>query len=155
MTENTNSGAQWYNYKGTFSLVLLALVDADYCFTVVDIGSYGRNSDGGIFANSALGQSLKEGTLNIPQDQVLPGSPPNNDPIPFVIVGDEAFPLKTYLMRPYPGRNLTDEKRIYNYRHSRARRLSENVFGILAARWRIFNRRIQLDPDRLINSPDA
>jgi hypothetical protein len=41
---------------------------------------------------------------------------PNNG----VIVGDNAFPLKTYLIKPYPGANLAYDKKIYNYRLSRA-----------------------------------
>ncbi|XP_039527525.1 uncharacterized protein LOC120479290 [Pimephales promelas] len=61
-----NSGSLYFNYKGTFSVVLLALVDADYRFLVVDVGSYGSNSDGGIFANSVLGKALTDGTLNVP-----------------------------------------------------------------------------------------
>jgi hypothetical protein len=45
--------------KKTFNIVLLALVDANYQFINVDVGAYGRNSDGGIFTNSNLGKVLK------------------------------------------------------------------------------------------------
>ena len=40
------SGSQFYN-KGTYSVVLLSVVDAIYCFRVVDVGAYGKGSDGG------------------------------------------------------------------------------------------------------------
>ena len=52
--------------------------------------------------------------------------------VPYIIVGDEAFPLKTYILKPpYPKSQLDVSKRIFNYRLSRAR---ENVFGISVAR---------------------
>ena len=81
-----------------FSVVLLALVDARYKFTVVCIRSYGRNSDGGIFPHSKLGKYL-ETHLGIPEDKQLPGT---SCLAPHVIVADEAFPLKTYLRETLP-----------------------------------------------------
>nr|CAI5834476.1 unnamed protein product [Callosobruchus analis] len=57
-------------------------------------------------------------------------------------IDDEAFPLTTFMMRPYPGKFLTQYKRIFNYRICRGRRLIENTFGILASRWRIFRKPI-------------
>ena len=64
----------FYNYKTTFSIILLALVDARYKFITVNVGSYGRNSDGGVFAKSSLGQRLENGTLNLPVARQLPNS---------------------------------------------------------------------------------
>ena len=52
------SGSLFFNYKKNFSIVLLALCDASYQFTVVDIGEAGKQSDGGVFANSNLGRSM-------------------------------------------------------------------------------------------------
>jgi hypothetical protein len=76
---------------------LLALVDANYRFIAIHVGTYGKNSDGGIFSNSNLGKSLKD-KLQIPPGKQLPGSEEN---LPYALIGDEAFPLSTYLMRPY------------------------------------------------------
>lgn len=141
-----NSGSLYFNYKKTFSIVLLALVDAHYNFIAVDVGAYGKNSDGGIFANSNLGRALQRDSLSIPGNAALPGT---HTLAPHVIIGDEAFPLKTYLMRPYPGQGLDVSKRIFNYRLSRARRIVENTFGILSQKFRIYNRRIQAKPENV------
>ncbi|XP_023727161.1 uncharacterized protein LOC111875283 [Cryptotermes secundus] len=140
-----NSGSLYFNYKKTFSIVLLALVDANYKFIAVDIGSYGRSSDGGIFSTSKLGRRLEMGTLDIPEDALLPGT---QQLAPYVIVGDPAFPLKKYLMRPFPGLQVENriERRIFNYRLSRTRRVVENAFGILTQKFRIYNRRLKLAP---------
>lgn len=147
ITAPFNSGSLYFNYKKTFSIVLLALVDANYRFIAVDIGSYGKNSDGGIFANSKLGKCLARDKLNVPGERKLP----NTDTVmPHVIVGDEAFPLKSYLLRPYPKTQIDDvKKQHYNYRLSRARRVSENGFGILSQKFRLYNRRIQLKPEHV------
>ena len=141
-----NSGSQFFNYKGTFFIVLLAVVDANYCFRVVDVGGYGRTSDGGILANSAFGQALRSGTLQLPADRLLPGAD-HRGPQPHVFVADEAFPLRRNLMRPFPGRTLARDRRLFNYRLSRARLVVECAFGILASQWRLYRRALEVQPD--------
>ena len=131
----------YHNYKGLLSIVLLAACDADYCFTLFDIGSYGSNNDSGVLATSLIGQLLENGNMKLPQPQSLPAC--SFEPLPYFLLGDDIFPLKTWLMRPYPGFNLSEEQRVYNYRHSRGRRVIENAFGILVARWRTFLTSIQ------------
>ena len=68
------------------------------------------------------------GKVNLPDAEAFP---PDGRPQPYMFVGDEAFPLRPYLMRPYPGRFLDSEKkRVFNYRLSRCRRVVENSFGM-------------------------
>jgi hypothetical protein len=140
-----DSGSLYFNYKQFNSIVLLALVDANYRFLYVDIGSYGRVSDGGVFNNSSLGQALKNNSLNIPP----PGSVTDTISLPFVVLADDAFALKPYMMKPYANRGLTREQRVFNYRLSRGRRVVENAFGILSQRFRVFSRAIPLKPEKV------
>ncbi|XP_018314018.1 uncharacterized protein, partial [Mycetomoellerius zeteki] len=84
--------------------------------------------------------------MNIPQPVAISGSPV----LPYCLVGDEAFPLKLYLLRPYPGRGLTPEKEVFNYRLSRVRRLIENTFGILVSQWRIYRKPIIANPETVV-----
>ena len=124
------------------------LLAAHYRFILVDVRDAGRHSDSGVLSNSSFGEALEANSLKIPNVRPLPGT--SHPSLPYVLVGDEAFPLKQYLMRPYPGRNLPEPQSIYNYRLSRARRIIENSFGILAARWRIFRRPIIADPKNVV-----
>ncbi len=149
-----DSGASFYNYKGFYSIVLMALVDFDYKFVFADVGCQGRISDGGVYRNSELSKLLSQGALNLPAPRSLPKSmDPAWEPftveesLPFVFVGDNAFPLTTHCLKPYPDRALTDRKRVFNYRLSRFRRVTENAFGILTSVFRIFSTKINLCPD--------
>jgi len=141
-----NSGSVFYNFKGSFSIVLLALADANMQFLYVDVGSFGRNSDGGILSHSTFGKALLSEKLGLPPARALPGAP-QLGAMPFVFLGDEAFPLQEHLLRPYPGKNCSVDQDAYNYRQSRARRIVESTFGVFASRWRIFYSRIGVAPE--------
>lgn len=141
-----NTGSDYFNYKGFFSIVLLAIVDADYCFTFVNVGCQGRLSDGGVYANTTFKQLLETSSLNLPPMKVLPG---RTSPSPFVFLGDEAFALQPHIMIPFPGiQQKGSQERIYNYRHARARRVVENSFGILSVVFRVLRKPMLLEPER-------
>ena len=85
---------------------------------MVDIGEARKESDGGIFSNSVFGQKVISESLPLPSPAILPDT--QNIITPYVFVGDEAFPLRTNLMRPFPGKELDERKAIFNYCLSRA-----------------------------------
>lgn len=141
-----HTGSDFYNYKDQFSIVLLALVDAKYLFRYVDIGCKGRISDGGVFKNTPLYANLQQGNLNLPNPHALPG---RNTAVQHVIVADAAFALDVNVLKPYPGQHDKGSKeRIFNYRVSRARRISENAFGTLSAVFRVLRKPILLPPEK-------
>ena len=135
-----NAGSGFFNYKKFHSIVLLAVCDARYCFTFVDIGAHGANNDAAVLAESEFGKIFSENpeTLQLPKPNLV-----GNATLPYVLVGDDIFPLKPWLMKPFPGNGLQEPQRIFNYRLSRARRTIENSFGILSAKWRILRRPIK------------
>ena len=140
------SGSKFYNYLGSFSINLMAIVDADYKFVMVDVGAYGSNNDGGIFISSNIGQQVIFNKDLFPPPQNLPGT---TTKINCSIIADAAFPLRNNIMKPFPSNdaaNLCDQEYVYNYRLCRARRVVENAFGILAACFRSFHRTIGLSP---------
>ena len=128
--------------------MLFALVDANYKFLYVDVGASGRAGDAGVFRDSSLKRALDTKTLQLPAPQNIEGI---TTKICYHIVGDDAFPLRKDIMKPYPHQNLDKPKRIFNYRLSRARRVVENAFGILANRFRVFLTTIKLDPDKVVH----
>ena len=115
------SGAKFNSYKGFLSLVLLTVCDAIYCFNLTDIAQYGGNNDSG---------------LDLRPPRTVNGCSFNL--LSYFWVGDQIFPLKTWMIKPYPG-NLSKQQCIDNLGQSRPRRVIENTLRILASRYRIFN----------------
>ncbi|XP_033763248.1 uncharacterized protein LOC117344565 [Pecten maximus] len=134
------SGSTYFNYKKFFSIVLLALVDADYKIIWADIGGRGAASDAQIWNDFDLKES---GEINHPPPDPLPNDTQSVD---WFYIGDDAFGLRNFMQKPFSQRSLTREERIFNYRLSRARRVSENAFGILANRFQVMLTTMQHDP---------
>lgn len=79
---------------------------------MIDVGSYGKYSDAGVFANSAIPTNIENGALLLPKAKHLPTS---QQKTPFVFIGDEAFPLRTYLMRSFPARRIQNDRATLYY----------------------------------------
>jgi hypothetical protein len=131
-----HSGSMVFNYKKTFSLVLMAICDSNYKFIYVDVGAHGSESDGGIWRRSGMGKRFYNGQLDIPPPQPLPGA---SEIAPFCFVGDEAFGAHQNLLTPYSGKNLTFKQSNFNHHQSATRNIIERSFGVLARRFRIYN----------------
>ena len=102
------SGSLYHNYKGHYSIILFALVDANYQFLYVDIGKPGSNNDAAVWQSSSLKKALTSGKLN------LPTSLGN---VCFHFLGDDIFPLTTNLMKPYTRKeDMGVAEKVYNYR---------------------------------------
>lgn len=123
----------------------MAVADSEYKFILYDVGCNGRVNDKGVFRESNIAgymgkTSSSLGTKNLPGSHVE---------LPYVFIGDDAFPLKPHLLKPYSSRDKTMECRIYNYRLSRARRIIENAFSILANRFQTLQTKINLNVEKV------
>ncbi|CAH1999221.1 unnamed protein product [Acanthoscelides obtectus] len=138
-----HTASEYFNYKGHFSIVLLALVDSDYCFIFADIGCPGRINDGGVYNQSVLKQKIDTNVINLPPPSPLPNS---NTNFPYVFLADAAFALSTHIMKPFPGHHAVGTpERLFNQKLSSSRVTIENTFGIMSSVFRIFKRPIPLN----------
>ena len=134
----------FFNYKKFHSIILMAVADANYKFLYVDVGAEGSAGDGGTWNKCSLREALETHRVGFPEDSPLPDG--DDTPVPFHLVGDDAFALSMYIMKPYSHRSQLHHEKVYSYRVSRARRVIENAFGLLATRMRVFGTTMQLQP---------
>ncbi|XP_053400597.1 putative nuclease HARBI1 [Mercenaria mercenaria] len=100
-------GSVFYNYKKFHSIVMMAFADADYKFLWVDVGEPGGTLDRLIWNACELKQYVEEGLMDIPH-----AAPQDDRPLPYWFIGDNAFGMKTWLLKPFAKRGLTGEERI-------------------------------------------
>ena len=125
-----NGGFFYYNYIHTAAIILMAIAGPEYECLYAGVGSNGRINDSGIWNKTSLLQGIQDGSVKLLNDEKLP----NGEITSYVFLGDDDFAVKRFMMKPFPQQDVTRERRIYNYRHSRVRGISEDMFGILAHR---------------------
>ena len=147
-----HSGSIYYNYKGFFSIVILVLCDANYKAIWAHVGSPGSQSDCGIYNESPMFQGIQDETIKLPPPEPMPN---DTEDTPFFFIGDDAFPLRQHILKPFSARYLETEQLVFNYRLSRARRVVENLFGILASRFRYLLHTLEVSPEKAVSITKA
>ncbi|XP_028417137.1 protein ANTAGONIST OF LIKE HETEROCHROMATIN PROTEIN 1-like [Dendronephthya gigantea] len=131
---------EYHNFKNFYSIVLMALVDSHYRFIWGSCGYPGNSHDSIILQSTELWSNIEEGD-GLPSI----GKKVGTQTVPPLIVGDSAFPLAPWLMKPYTNAVLSPEQRYFNYRLSRARMVTEGAYGQLKGRWRVLLRKCESD----------
>ena len=126
-------------------MLIQAIVNHNYLFTDVNIGWPGSVHDARVLVHSNFYKQAVAG-------DVLPASKTKligGVQVPPYIIGDAAYPLKSWLMKPFPQTELTEDAKTYNYRISRPRMVVENAFGRLKGRWRRLIKRCDMTIEKV------
>lgn len=141
----TTNHTDYYNRKGYYSIIIQALVDYQYLFLDIYTGWPGSVHDAHVLAHSSLFQQASEDNLLPTTTRSL-----NGVDVPLYFVSDSAYPLTTWIMKPFPhSGQLSSKQRHFNYRLSRARIVVENAFGRLKARWRRLLKRVDMSVENI------
>jgi hypothetical protein len=95
--------------------VLQGVANSERRFIFKDTGDYGKQSDGGTFSASTFYHFLQDCESTLPKPVSFDGS---GTETPSFILGNEACPLKTSLMKPFMRKDFSSEEHVFNYRLS-------------------------------------
>uniref|UniRef100_A0A1X7U3J5 DDE Tnp4 domain-containing protein n=1 Tax=Amphimedon queenslandica TaxID=400682 RepID=A0A1X7U3J5_AMPQE len=123
--KQSESASDYFNRKCFYSIIIQAVVDFRGRSLDINIRWPGKVHDARVFANSLFFRRVNSGDYLPDMKWQI-----NGVDVPLCILGDPAYPLLTWLMKPYPdSEQLTNKHRIYNYQQGRARIVVENAFG--------------------------
>ena len=131
---------------------MLVLCDSNYRAIWAHVGSPGSESDCGIYNDSPMFQGAQAGTINLMPPEPLPN---DTEDTPYFFIGDDAFPLRQYMLKPYSARYLDQDQLVFNYWLSRTRQVVENLFGIMAKRFRCLLTTLEVQPEKAISISKA
>lgn len=130
--------------KKSQSIILLAISDANYRFTLVNVEPFVRDKETDDFNRCRLRKQLYKEKLRIPDPEMLPNT--KDCPVPYVFLGDESFALQKHILRPYSKNFLSIPKKVFNTRLAKARRCIDIAFGIFTNKWKLFQKPMILTP---------
>jgi len=119
----------------------MAMVDSHYRFVWGSCGFPGNSHDAVIFKSTDLWTRIQEGLIPVIVKPVADVT------VPPLIVRDSAFPLRTWLMKPYTYPVLAPQQHNFNYRLSRARMVTEGAYGQLKGKWRVLLQKCESSQD--------
>ena len=144
--DHPGAGSLNFNYKQYHSLLLIAMVDADYRLVMVDIGANGRAGDARVWNTMRFNEMWAINRFPIPPPACLPGS---TTTMRHFLIGDGGFPLMDGVMVPYTytrlGQASDDSYKKFNKALSRARQCVECTFALLHARFGIIRKALDCD----------
>lgn len=135
----------YFNRKHFYSFVLQGAVDAAGLYLSVSTGYPGSLHYARVLRLSQLFDAaendliLAEPTVDVNGTIVRP-----------LIVADSAYPLKPWLLCPFKDNGaLNREQKKFNEELSKARIVSEHAYGLTKGRWRVLQKRLDEDSDRI------
>lgn len=128
------------NRSGWPSVVLQAVVDGQGQFWHVFAGMPGCMEDADVLRRSMLWELASRGSLFPPHTRDINGLQTG-----YYLLGDSAYPLQKWLLRPFSHSDLTAEQQLYNNRVSPALAVVQHAFTRLKGRWRCLMKRNDSD----------
>ena len=106
----------------------------------------------GIYNNSPMFQGIQDESIKLPPPEPLPN---DTEDTPYFFIGDDAFPLRQHMLKPFSARYLDNDQLVFNYQLSRARRVVENLFGIMASRFQCLLSTLEVTPEKAVSITKA
>ncbi|KAJ8704051.1 hypothetical protein PYW07_013345 [Mythimna separata] len=139
----SHTGPEDMNYHGSYSMVLLTLVDSNYSFMYADVVQ-SQNTDSKVFNESDLWLNINTENLNLPPYSPLLGDETN---MPYIFVTDGALALERHIMNPFPGHHDSESSEsIYNQLVAQSHSVVDNAFGVLSSVFKVLLKPITLEP---------
>lgn len=110
------------NRKGFFAVVVQAGVTADHKFVFLSVMHGGETHDSTAFQATPLYKLITD--VKVPNCTIL--------------IGDDAYANELNVVKPYAGRNISNDEDSFNFYNSSCRMAIEQAFGMLVNRFGMF-----------------